>query len=193
MPITPRLRGNLWESCIDLSERLKHHKKRKKRGGGRKEVKPKLNEKLLTYTSRTVWNIYYSESHGERKKRRRRIEERNPFGEVDADRWDWRQAGQSASEGESVCMCVRVSTCEVFVYPFACTRRPRLLFLIDPAQHPSDLQDISELRRGWWRWRDCERETARKKGSGERNIKINSAESIAQNLTGREAEIVKLY
>lgn len=31
------------------------------------KVKPKLNEKLLTYTSRAVWNIYYSESHREKR------------------------------------------------------------------------------------------------------------------------------
>lgn len=90
-------------------------------------------------------------------------------------------------------MCVLVSICDVCVCVLACIRRPRLLSLIDPAQHPSDLQDISELGRSWWRWRDGERETAKKKGRGERKIKINSAESITGNLTGREAEMVKSY
>lgn len=38
-----------------------------KRSEREKKVKPKLNEKLLTYTSRAVWNIYYSESHREKR------------------------------------------------------------------------------------------------------------------------------
>lgn len=80
-----------------------------------------------------------------------------------------------------MCLCV-----------LACMRRPRLLSLIDPAQHPSDLQDISELGRCWWRWRDGKKE--RRPGrKGERKIKINSIVSITGNLTGREAEIVKSY
>ena len=55
-------------------------------------------------------------------------------------------------------------------------RCPRLLSLIDPAQHPSDLQDVSELVRCWWRWRDDEGEMARKKERGARKIKINSTQ-----------------
>lgn len=110
VPITQELWGGVWESCIDLTERLKHHKTEKRRSGGGWGVKTKLNEKLLTYTSRAVWNIYYSESH--REKRWRRIEgEKNPFGKVDADRWDWRQAGQSATE--EGCACVLVRFCDV--------------------------------------------------------------------------------
>lgn len=88
-------------------------------------------------------------------------------------------------------MCGLVSICDVSVCVLACMRRPRLLSLIDPAQHPSDLQDISELGRGWWRWRDGERSPGRK--GEERKIKINSAESITRNSTGRETEIVKSY
>lgn len=68
-------------------------------------------------------------------------------------------------------MCGLVSIRDVSVCVLACMRRPRLLSLIDPAQHPSDLQDISELGRGWWRWRDGEREReiSRKKRRGEKN------------------------
>lgn len=90
-------------------------------------------------------------------------------------------------------MCGLVSICDVSVCVLACMRRPRLLSLIDPAQHPSDLQDISELGRGWWRWRDGERERSPGRKGEERKIKINSAESITRNSTGRETEIVKSY
>lgn len=38
--------------------------------------------------------------------------------------------------------CLESAMC---VCALACMRRPRLLSLIDPAQHPSDLQDVSEL------------------------------------------------
>lgn len=74
-----------------------------------------------------------------------------------------RQARVQQRKG--VCVCGLVSICDVSVCVLACMRRPRLLSPIDPAQHPSDLQDISELGRGWWRWRDGERERemARKK------------------------------
>lgn len=71
-----------------------------------------------------------------------------------------------------MCVCV-----------LACMKRPRLLSLIDPAQHPSDLQDVSEA---WKR-------AIGRKGEERRKIKINSAESITGNLTGPEAEMVKLY
>lgn len=100
------------------------------------------------------------------EQRWRRIEEeKNPFGKVDADRWEWRQAGQRASQEERVfvsvpVMCVRL---------LACMRRPRLLFLIDPAQHPSDPQDISEARKRlvevewlWERERDGQEERERR-------------------------------
>lgn len=90
-------------------------------------------------------------------------------------------------------VCGSVSICDVSVCVLAWMRRPRLLSLIDPAQHPSDLQDISALGRGWWRWRDGERERCPGRKGEERKIKINSAESITQNLTGRETEIVKSY
>lgn len=101
------------------------------------------------------------------------------------------EAGRPECIRGSVCVCVCVSTCDVSVCLLACMRRPRLRFLIDPAQHPSDLQDIrsaeeagggGEIVRG--------RRPGRK---GEEKKKINSAERIARNLTGREAEIVKLY
>lgn len=94
-----------------------------------------------------------------------------------------------------MCVCGLVSICDVSVCvcALACMRRPRLLSLIDPAQHPSDLQDISELGRGRWRWRDGEREGSPGRKGEERKIKINSAESITRNSTGRETEIVKSY
>ena len=137
----------------------------------------------------------------QREKGWRRIEEeKNPFGKVDADRWEWRQAGQSATEEGCVCrwvsvMCLNARAC-------LCLPGwgvPDYFSLIDPAQHPSDLQDVSELSRCWWRWRngerekEREREKTRKKERGERKIKINSVESITGNLTDRGTEVVKSY
>lgn len=72
-----------------------------------------------------------------------------------------RQARVQQRKG--VCVCGLVSICDVSVCVLACMRRPRLLSLIDPAQHPSDLQDISELGRGWWRRRDGERDLQEEK------------------------------
>lgn len=73
------------------------------------------------------------------------------------------EAGRPECNRERVCVCGLVSICDVSVCVLACMSRPRLLSLIDPAQHPSDLQDISELGRGWWRWRDGERDLQEEK------------------------------
>lgn len=73
------------------------------------------------------------------------------------------EAGRPECNRGRVCVCGLVSIRDVSVCVLACMRRPRLLSLIDPAQHPSDLQDISELGRGWWRWRDGERDLQEEK------------------------------
>lgn len=52
---------------------------------------------------------------------------------VEAVRPECNKGGVCAASNPQ-CVCV-----------LACMRCPRLLSLIDPAQHPSDLQDVSEL------------------------------------------------
>lgn len=189
------LQGSLWENCIDPDKRLKHHKKEKRNRREEGEAEGKKSQAKVKWkiayihVLRGLEHLLFWVTQGEQKWRRIE-EEKNPFGKVDADRWEWRQAGQRASQEERVFVSVPV----MCVCLLACTRRPRLLFLIDPAQHPSDPQDISEARKRlveverWWKG-----ETARKRGRGERNIKINSAENITRNSTGRGTEIVNSY
>lgn len=65
-------------------------------------------------------------------------------------------------------VCISVGICDASVCLLACMRCPRLLFLIDPAQHLSDLQDVLEPVRNWWMWKEGERKMARKKGRREK-------------------------
>lgn len=73
----------------------------------------------------------------------------------------------------------------------ACTRGPRLVFLIDLARDLSDLQDNSKLNRCWWRWRDGKRDAQEERKRIK--LKIDSRESGAGNSPVQAAEIVNLY
>lgn len=133
----------------------------------------------------------------QRAKEWRRIEEeRNPFGKVDADRWEWRQAGQSATEEGCVCVveyprcvCTHAHVCACLdeatqiTFPWLIWHSIRLTCRM--FQNSADVGGGGEMSR--------EREKTRKKERGERKIKINSAESITGNSTDRGAEVVKSY
>lgn len=144
------------------------------------------------------WKIAYIHvSHGlehllfwvrQKEKRRRRMEEeKNPFGKVDADRWDWRQAGQSAPEEQ--CARLSVNICDVSVCLCACLRAQRVpdyfSWLIPPSIRLTCMTFQSSAAVGGGE------EKATGRNGEERKNKNQCAESITRNSSGRQAQIVK--
>lgn len=95
-------------------KRTETSQQRKKRWGKKSQAKVKWK---IAYIHVLLGLEHLLFRVTQREKRwRRREEEKNPFGKVDADRWDWRQAGQSATEEGCVCVgeylwCVSECVC----------------------------------------------------------------------------------
>lgn len=138
---------------------------KKKREGKRSQAKVKWKIAYV-HVSRGLEHLLFWVT--QREKRWRRIEkEKNPFGKVDADQWDWRQAGQSATEEGCVCVGWWVSVMCLCVCLRAWGVPDYFPWLIRPSIRLTcrTFQSSEEDGGGG----EMEREISRKKRRGEKN------------------------